>query len=557
MPKLPKPDELSRQLRYDVANLTSSFEEGLSVYQVLAQRPGWGIARVKRARKQYLADRVLNELARTQETQNTTVFDQKTPKTPPKVGEIEKPPLREIDLHITPGQSNGIVAFHISPSGYDEALVANLWAFCNAYCLLFLPLAKPADRDRFEKFPQFIQDHIVFDNIRLGEDILIISDAGKALSVDDPITHLMTAHGGKHVVVAHPAIAMKSIPRLACDGAHFAWSTGSVTLADSEKDRTQCQALFIQIASDGMPFFHQLRAAADGSFQYQNYYVADAGDTIWEDCRVKVAHWPDGHFDVMAPGVKNGLFGDGGLLDRLKPEVQVFEDILNFTDRSKFTRTSTELARQHHLNRGSVRKEIEATAAFLNSCRRDWTTIYKIEDNHGARLIEWLEGDQRRDPLPDNVKFWARMLVAKHQMLEDDPEDFRLAYLEHEAMLQCGLAGDIRYVWRGQSLKVDGVEHGVHFHKGINGSPGNSAQYRNLGYPIVGGHPHSPSIMSGVTTVGTAGDLNEKWDPDATTKAHALAIQYHNGHVVLMTQHPDGRVDAGPLVRVDQMAEAA
>ncbi|WP_027489222.1 hypothetical protein [Allorhizobium undicola] len=554
MPKLPKPEELSRQLRYDVANLTQSFEEGLSVHEILSQRPGWGIARVKRARKQFLANKVLKELGMSQGIPHLIASE---PKTPPAIEHTAKSANQEIFLRINPGQANGVVAFHISPSGFDEEFVSNLWAFCSTYCLLFLPIGRPVDRDRFDKFPKFIKDHIVFDNIRFGDDILIISESGKSLFVDDPITHLMTAHGGKHVIVSHPSIAMRSIPRLACDSAHFAWSTGSVSLIDTDRDRSQCQALFIQVAPDGVPFFHQLKAASDGSFQYQNYYVANGGDTIWEDCRIKVAHWPDGHFDVMAAGVKEGLFGNDGLLNRLKPEIQVFEDILNFTDRSKFARTSTELTRQHHLQRGSVRKEIEATAAFLNSCCREWTKIFKVEDNHGARLIEWLEGDQRRDPLPDNAKFWAEMLVAKHLMLEDDPEDFRLAYLEHEAMLKCGLSADVRYIWRGQSLKIDGVEHGVHFHKGLNGSQGNPAQYRALGYPIVGGHPHSPSIMAGVVTVGTAGELNEKWDPDYTSKAHALAVQYHNGHVVLMTQHPDGRVDAGPLVAVDQVSEAA
>lgn len=552
MPKLPKPEELSRQLRYDVANLTPSFEEGLSVHQILSQRPGWGIARVKRALKQYKANKVLNELMQGKVNASGT-----QPQTPPEVSSIPNPKSTIIDLHVTPGQSNGIVAFYISPTGYDETFAANLWRFCADYCLLFLPIARPADRSRFEKSPQFIRDNIVFDDVRIGDDILIVSDSGKGLQVDDPITHLMTANGGKHVVVAHPAVAMRSIPRLACDGAHFAWSTGSISLVDPGRDRSQCQALFIQIATDGVAFFHQLKSASDGSFQYQNYYVPDAGEPILEDCRVKLIHWFDPHHDVMAAGVKEACFGEGGILDRLAPEHQVVEDVLNFTYRSKFTRTATELTRQYHLGKGSVRKELESTAAFLNSLCRDWTTVHKIEDNHQAILIEWLETDQRRDPLPDNAKFWAQMLVAKHQMIEDDPEDFRLAYLEHEAFLQCGLSGAIRFVYRGQSLKIDGVEHGVHFHKGINGAPGNSAQYRGLGYPIVGGHPHSPSIMSGVVTVGTGSDLKERWDPDATTKAHAFAVQYHNGHVVLMTQHPDGRIDAGPLIGVEQLAEAA
>jgi hypothetical protein len=159
------------------------------------------------------------------------------------------------------------------------------------------------------------------------------------------------------------------------------------------------------------------------------------------------------------------------------------------------------------------------------------------------RLVDWLEGDRRRDPLPDNAMFWAEMLVAKHRMLRDDPENYRSAYLEHEALLMCGMSDGVEFIYRGSSSKVDGVEHGIHFHRGVNGSPGRASQYKALGYPVVGGHPHTPSIDDGVVSVGTCSDLRERWDPDATTKAHGHAIQYPSGHVVLCLMHPDGRYE--------------
>lgn len=113
--------------------------------------------------------------------------------------------------------------------------------------------------------------------------------------------------------------------------------------------------------------------------------------------------------------------------------------------------------------------------------------------------------------------------------------------MEEFALRDAGLALDVEFVWRGQSSKVAGVEHGIHVHRGINGSPGAVSQFKNFGYPVVAGHPHSPSIAGDVMSVGTCSRLVEPWDPDPTTKAHAHVVQYANGMTAMATMTPDGR----------------
>ncbi len=479
--------------------------------------------------------------------------------------------FQEVQLNLLSDVVNSIIVTEAT-TAVSEPFFNNLAAFSNFRSASLIAGARPNLRSKIDQFPEYIRDYVVFDRVRVNDDLLIITDPGKARSASDPLTDLLKANGGKHVVVCHPRIAMQSIARHNADLPAYAWSSGSISPPDFDQSTAagqdafraaQLQALLIEIDVDGTVFFHQLKAEQDGSFQFLDHYVT--GGAVYHGAAAEVLHAGDGHTDVMSPPIADVSFGwdaitkqptgRPSLLERLKPRYLYLDDVLNFSYRNKFSMTATELTRQYHLGQGSVRQELVETATFINSCMRDSMIIRKVEDNHGMRFVEWMEGDRRKDPIPDNSMFWAEMLVAKHRMLRDDPENFRSAHLEHEALLVCGMSDAVEFIYRGTSSKVDGVEHGIHFHRGINGSPGRASHYKALGYPVVGGHPHSPSIDDGVVTVGTCSDLREGWDPDATTKAHGHAIQYPNGHVVLCLLHPDGRYEpAGARMAVEQAA---
>lgn len=559
------------QIRYETVNDIRAARDLLAADatpQEIAKHFSWGIRRAKRCITNFLTEQKLLAL---QESRNFRQNRPETTENSPKWTHPASYYFEELRLILRPGVVNSLIIVEATPN-ISEPFFRNITAFGNQIGAQFIAGARSSYREKIKDFPEFIRDYVIFQRIRVSDDLLIITDPGKSRSASDPLTHLLKMNGGKNIVVCHPRVAHQSIARMACDLPQHAWSTGTISPPDYDETsasgqdalRTaQCQALLIEIDTDGTVFFHQLKAEEDGSFQHLDWYVHK--EVVYGGARAEVVHWADGHTEVMSPSVAAASFGWDPLskaklerpclLDRLQPAYQYFDDLLNNTWRNKFSMSSTELARQYHLGQGSVRQELIDTASFINACRRPWTTLRKVEDNHGARLIEWLEGDRRKDPLPDNTMFWAEMLVAKHQMLKDDPEDFRLAYLEHEAFLKCGMSDDIEFIYRGTSSKVAGVEHGIHFHKGVNGSPGRASQFKALGYPIVGGHPHTPSIDDGVVTVGTCSDLKERWDPDSTTKAHGHAIQYPNGHVVLCLMHPDGRYEAaGPRASLELAA---
>lgn len=551
MPKLPNEAQLYWEKQNDPAEISSLILDGLDAQDIKRLMPDWGINRIKRAIRNFREGEVLRNLG-------TTKLPGKEPPAPCKLIKNDGP----LSLNIQPGTHYGVIVADISLGSQHKSFIRNILNYAERDGYLPIFCARPFEKTKINLFPEEVREFLRFENFTITNDVLVVTEHGKARSNVDPLNGMLTENAGKHVVVCHPTVAMQSIARMACNDPAEAWTSGSVTVAGQSK--RDCQALAIQIAEDGTPFFHQLKADHDGSFQFLDTFVT--ADEIVEGVRVKAVHMPDVHADVMAHPVAEALFGwdmttkqfafENNVIDWLCPENIFIDDVLNFSYRGPFSKTSTELARQYHLGQGSVRQEIIETARLLNSMTRPWTTVYKIEDNHGRRFVDWIEGDNRKDPIPDNTQFWAEMMVAKFQMIADDPEDFRNAYLEHEAFLKCGLSGDVKFIWRGQSVKIAGTEHGIHFHQGVNGSPGRAAQFKALGYPVVGGHPHTPRIDGTVISVGTCSDLRERWDPDCSGKAHAFAVQYHNGHTVLVTMRPDGRVVAATNVAADRQEAA-
>ncbi|ASP66415.1 hypothetical protein CDO29_17370 (plasmid) [Sinorhizobium meliloti] len=122
--------------------------------------------------------------------------------------------------------------------------------------------------------------------------------------------------------------------------------------------------------------------------------------------------------------------------------------------------------------------------------------------------------------------FWAEMLVAKHRMVRHDPEDFRLAYLEHEVLLMCRMSNHIEVVYRGTSSKVAGVEHAS---TSIRASTEARVALRNSKLSDIRLSVVIRTLSQSTMALFTAG----RAPPGLHHESHDHAIQYPNGHVAL------------------------
>ena len=90
-----------------------------------------------------------------------------------------------------------------------------------------------------------------------------------------------------------------------------------------------------------------------------------------------------------------------------------------------------------------------------------------------------------------------------------------------------------------ESLKIAGIEHGMHGHLGPNGARGNPKNLRTAGKANTG-HTHSAGIVDGVYTAGVYGELDMGYNKGLSSWSHSFIITYPNGKRTICTIK-DGR----------------
>jgi hypothetical protein len=85
-----------------------------------------------------------------------------------------------------------------------------------------------------------------------------------------------------------------------------------------------------------------------------------------------------------------------------------------------------------------------------------------------------------------------------------------------------------------ESLKISGIECGMHGHLGPNGARGNPRNLRTVGKANTG-HTHSAGIVEGVYTAGVLGNLDMEYNKGPSSWSHSSILTYANGKRTIIT----------------------
>lgn len=406
-------------------------------------------------------------------------------------------------------------------------------------------------------FDPELRDYLVYDRVRLSDELLFVADANVLPTAANPLTGWQTTNGGRHVVVPHARVALESIPRMLDQQPRFAISTGCCTLpsyAPRAAGRKAIQhhtygALLIEIDTDGEIFFGQLIADERGSFQDLDVLVSEG--SVKSGYRVSTIAWGDIHHDQLDQTIAMASWGydrknlrfvkTPNLLDRLKPFGSFLHDTLDFRWRNHHN-IHDPIAMSLMAARGtvSVEREIAEAVAFANGVRRPWCNTIVVESNHDSAVAKWLRGDEGRYD-PENAHTWHRLNADWHDSIRAANDNFNVT--EH-AFRKFGLSTDIQFSPAGGSIVVSEVEHGLHGDLGIGGSRGSPLQYRRFGRRVTSAHTHSPRIADGSYVAGVSAQLYQGYNVGPTTWAHAHVILYPNGNRAMVIMAADGRYRA-------------
>lgn len=385
-------------------------------------------------------------------------------------------------------------------------------------------------------YDKALDAHFVDDRVQICPGLIWAGDMNIIPTATNPLSGLDSFTGEDSCIFPHPQLALKSVATAPGTPPKFNYTTGAVTLTNYIKRKTGLKAefhhayaaLIVEVDAAGDWFVRQINADSDGVICDLDLMVNDGDVTTGH--RIEVFTPGDIHGVKIDPKVLSAVWNKGGLLDRLRPKVQVLHDVLNFGSRSHHN-TFFDTVTAHYDRQESVEGELQGTAKILNQMKRPWCKTYIAKANHDEHLEKWVEtADFRRDPV--NALFFLTAGTALITALKDGNRAFDLVSW---ALRKSGLDKSFTFLTREQSLKKQGIRYDQHGDLGPNGARGSVANIARTGERATIGHSHSTGITQGCYQVGTFSLLNMGYTRGPSSWSHSCALTYANGKRAIMT----------------------
>lgn len=373
-----------------------------------------------------------------------------------------------------------------------------------------------------------VEPYACDSRVRLCDGLIFAGDMNIMPTAVDPLSGMDSFTGPESCIFPHAKIALKSIATAMDDPRKKNYTTGTVTLSNYIQRKAGQKAefhhaygaLIVEIDSDVDFFVRQLNANEDGSFYDLDVRVRDG-----KIGKSKIAALSAGdiHARNIDPQVKEATWGDGGLIDALRPANQFLGDVLDFESRSHHN-TLFDSYRLHVAGGDSVDAELQETFDCIASLKRPFCKTYIKKANHDEHLERWLrESNFKTDLL--NAPFYLEAMAAKLRAIREGDKQFDL--LEW-AMARIGDLG-VEFIPRNKSLVIAGVDMGQHGDLGPNGSRGTAKNISRTGRKANIEHSHSAQIVDGAYQAGTSTRLDMSYLRGPSSWSHCHVITDENG----------------------------
>lgn len=341
-------------------------------------------------------------------------------------------------------------------------------------------------------------------------------------------------------IFPHPRLSMKSIAAMS-SGAKLCYTTGTITQRNYIQKGAGLKAefhhsyggLLVEVDASGSFFVRQLVATNNGCIQDLNVLVKN-GKIESTTERVSAINWGDIHIAYLEKEQKELIWGEGGILDTLKPSYQFFHDTLDFRSKNHH-----DIKNQHSEYRkflsgvDDVEQELKDASEFLHETQRKFCQSVVVESNHDNAFLRWLTNpsyDYRADP--KNSIYFLECQLAYYKSMRRNDYNFNL--LEWAVKQHKPLSG-VKFLGVDESFVYRNIEFGIHGHSGANGSRGSAAGFAKLGFLCNVGHFHSAEILDGVYVSGVSASLDMEYNKGPSSWGHSHIVTYPNGNRAIIT----------------------
>jgi hypothetical protein len=391
-------------------------------------------------------------------------------------------------------------------------------------------------------FDPAIAKYISDDRVEIAKGLVWCGELNISPTAARPLSGMEVYTGRASMIAPHTHLQMQSIATVGGSGAKLNYTTGAITLRNYIQRKEGFKAefhhtiggLLVETDSNGHWWVRQLNADSDGTIYDLDLKVEDGHVT--EGHRVEAITFGDIHLDNIDERVRDATWNAGGMVDHLKPRYQFCHDIIDFSRRSHHSIDDPyKMFQRYVTQRESVGDELENVAEFLEWIKRADSETVVVDSNHDRALRRWLASvDGRRDPV--NASIWSLLNATLIQYIEKHGE-------EPKSLLGLALATlDVpaRFLGVDDGFVIlpdhaGGIECGMHFDLGANGSRGSLRQFAKLGRRSNGGHSHSAGIDGGAYQAGTKSKLQLEYNHGPSSWSHTDIVTYANSKRSLVT----------------------
>lgn len=346
---------------------------------------------------------------------------------------------------------------------------------------------------------------------KLSKHLVVLGDVKVQPTASSPLTGFNAFTHGESAILGHTKLQFTTVPRPQGSMPKILTTTGAVTVPNYTDTRNgklgefhhTLGACVVQLS--GKKFhIHQINAQKKtGEFIHlRNHYTPNG---VKRSARYKALIMGDWHHDFHSPAVERATFGKGGLIELLEPEQLGWHDVNdNYACNPHTAGNIFETIAKVQNNRNSIREELERAAEFVVANTPRNCTSFIVPSNHNDFLARWIVGTDPRTT-PANFKFWCE--TALHMANETGLDLSGANYPDPFVYWMKRIIGErarVLVLERGDSHMIGGIECGLHFDKGPNGTRGSRKNLCRIGVKTVGGHGHGPGIEEGAYQGGTS-----------------------------------------------------
>lgn len=376
-----------------------------------------------------------------------------------------------------------------------------------------------------------VTSYMYYNKVQFG-DVIIAADTHKLPTVANPLNGLNAIAGDSSLVIGHPRIHSNTLPRFRGEPLRSMNTTGSLTVQNYSRSGSGDNAKshhsygFVIIEKKKNNTCHIPRNVAvdiDGNFIDVSF--SWDGTSIKKTKSAKSLQMGDIHRELLN---KACYAKTKEITSVIKTESVILHDVLDGYRFNPHERKDPYINRKKIIEgKYLIEKEIKQAVKFPKDALIDLGVdkVYVVESNHDNFLDRHISDMNWKNDLHNSA---AYLKYAHIQQTTDLTEHGCL----YGYLLNKKYKSDdrIEFIPYGGSLRIMGIQVGLHGDAGVNGARGNINTYKRLNTKMVHAHSHSPAVRDGVTCVGMSCEVEQYYTRRGmSSHAYAHNFIYENG----------------------------